>query len=236
MRFDVDVIRSGIVNAYLIRGRRIALVDTLAPAGWGRLLKALQRAGLSLGDIEFILITHHHFDHCGNLARLKRLSGAVVVAGAADVPVIEGSQPVPPPSDLNRVGRFLAKLPTRLLESYQKCECAGVDVPVHGGEAIEELGLEVVALPGHTPGGVAYYDPEGRRAFTGDLVSNYFGRPGMPTLSASESLAEIAASQEALAELGLETAFPGHGPAPMQGASPAIGRLLEKRRGSAAAG
>jgi glyoxylase-like metal-dependent hydrolase (beta-lactamase superfamily II) len=234
MRFDVDVIKGGIVNAYLIRGRRIALVDTLVPAGWNKLLKALGSARLSVGDIEFILMTHSHFDHCGNLARLKELSGAVVIAGAEDAPVIEGVKPVPPPSELNRVGRFLGKLPPRLLESYQKCEFAKVDRVVSGGELVEELGLEVVAVPGHTPGGIAYYDREGGRAFIGDMVSNYFSRPGMPTLSASDSLEDILASQEALAALGLETAYPGHGSVLEPGASQAIRRLFEKRRAAAA--
>lgn len=230
MRFEVIRINGGIENAYLLKGERVALVDTLAPTGWRKLLKVLQRSRVALGDIEYILITHHHFDHCGNLARLRELSGAKVVAGEFDTPVIEGTRPNPPPGTLNRLGRALAKLPPPLLHSYQKYDPAAVDSRVSGGEMIEELGLEVIALPGHTGGGIGFLDREGKRAWVGDMVSNYLSRPGMPTISASESLDEIFSSQQLLAGLDLQTAYPGHGAVIQPDASAVIGRMTEKKR------
>jgi glyoxylase-like metal-dependent hydrolase (beta-lactamase superfamily II) len=94
---------------------------------------------------------------------------------------------------------------------------------------IEEFGLEVLALPGHTAGGVGFLDREGRRAFVGDMVSNLIS-PGMPVLSASDSVEQILSSQELLAGLGLNTVYPGHGSPIEPDASRQIAEMLRKKR------
>src|SRR5450756_2294194 len=119
MRFEVTQIKSMIVNAYLLTGEHVALVDTLDGMGYGKIQKALRGKGLEVSDVEFILITHHHSDHAKNAAKIKRLSGATLIAGAQDAPVIEGTELNPSPSHINRLGRFMDKLPRSLLESYQ---------------------------------------------------------------------------------------------------------------------
>lgn len=230
MALEVTRVKMGIVNAYLLTGDTVALVDTGVPMSYGKLEKALQEKGLGTRDIEYILITHHHFDHAGNVRRVKDASGAVLVAGAADAPVIDGRSETPPTGDLNRLGRLIKKLPESWVKSYQRYDSAPVDVEVTGGETLDALGLEVVALAGHTPGGVGFLDREGRRAFIGDLMSYFMKRPGMPSISASYSLEEIFASQEELAALGLEVAYPGHGEVIMPDASSIIADYSRKKK------
>ncbi|MBM3957984.1 MAG: MBL fold metallo-hydrolase, partial [Gemmatimonadetes bacterium] len=140
MTLEVTAVR-GMENAYLLTGGPVALVDTMGPRGYRKIVKALAEKGYRVEDVEYILITHHHYDHAGCAARIKELSGATVIAGAADAPVIDGSAPSPPPGTLNRLGRFARRLPKSLVESYQKFPEVGVDSPVSGGEVIEELGL-----------------------------------------------------------------------------------------------
>ncbi|MHB8896765.1 MAG: MBL fold metallo-hydrolase, partial [Candidatus Geothermincolia bacterium] len=188
MGFEVVPIIGLMENAYLIKGTHIALVDTMAPKSFKRIVKTLTLNGLSIGDVEFVLITHNHFDHAGNAARIKELSGATIIAGAEDASVIEGTELIPPMSDINRLGRTLGKLPDSWMRKYQKFDYVKIDRKVEGGDMIEELDLEVLGLPGHTAGGVGFLDRECRRAFIGDMVSNFYGRPGMPALSASKSL------------------------------------------------
>jgi glyoxylase-like metal-dependent hydrolase (beta-lactamase superfamily II) len=229
MGYEVTRVKDMVGNAYLLTNEHVVLVDTLTPKGFKNIERAMESRGLAPGDVEYILITHHHFDHCGSLARLKELSGATVIAGAADAPVIEGKEPAPPPSKLSFVGRMLCRLPGSVVEGYQKYEPCPVDMKVEGGETIEEIGLEVIPLPGHTRGGVGYLDRDGRRAFTGDLVSNYLGSAGMPTLSASESVDDILESQRRLADLHLETVYPGHGGVIDRFASQLINQMVKKK-------
>jgi glyoxylase-like metal-dependent hydrolase (beta-lactamase superfamily II) len=234
MGFEVYQIKSRIGNAYLLTGDRVALVDTLDGMGFGKIQRALRGRCLDVPDVEFILITHNHFDHAKNAGRIKKLSGARLIAGFADAPVIEGTEPNPPPSDLNRLGRFLGKLPKSVLESYQSFERVEVDWKVSGGEVIEELELEVVALPGHTPGGTCFLDRGGRRAFIGDLVSGPRGKPGMPYLSFSEDLDEIRRSQELIAGLDLDIVYTGHGEVIQPDASKKIADFVEEQKAKGA--
>src|SRR3954471_7572326 len=70
----------GTVNAWLLRGDPVTLVDT-GPRDDGALaaLEAgLRRHGLRIEDLELVLATHHHLDHVGLAATIQRRSGATV--------------------------------------------------------------------------------------------------------------------------------------------------------------
>jgi hydroxyacylglutathione hydrolase len=230
MRFDVIPIKSMVANAYLMVGDYVALVDTLSGTGYGKIEKALRGKGLEVSNVEYILLTHHHFDHAKNAAKIKKLSGATLIAGTQDAPIIDGTGSSQPPGDLNRLGRFFRRLPKSIFESYQSYERVEVDRKVTGGEVIEELGLEVVAVPGHTSGGVCFLDRERRRAFIGDIVSGQRGKPGMPYLSFSEDIDEIRRSQELIAVLDLDIAYPGHGEVIQPDASKRIAGFVEEQK------
>src|SRR5690348_17017293 len=78
----------GSVNAWLMRGDPLTLVDT-GPCS-DQALDALERGlllrGVRVEDIELVIGTHHHHDHVGLAATIKRRSGAriAVLAGAAE--------------------------------------------------------------------------------------------------------------------------------------------------------
>ncbi|MCA1054735.1 MBL fold metallo-hydrolase [Rossellomorea aquimaris] len=70
----------GDVNVYLIKGDVLTLVDAgpLTETAWGQLSAALATLGYSPGDIEQIVLTHHHPDHAG---MLERFSESVKIIG-----------------------------------------------------------------------------------------------------------------------------------------------------------
>lgn len=219
-------------SCYLVLGRRCYLVDTHAPFARRKLEQQLaQHLGSPPRALAGILITHSHFDHVGNLARLASSTGARVCAGADDVAVLEGRQPPAPMSELSALGRLLRKLPW-LTERYQRCVPCAVQVALRGGEQLDELGLEVIALPGHTPGAVGYVDRAAHRAFVGDAVMHLFGHISLPTLAASYSLELIESSMRRLVELDLDLMYPGHGPVIGPGASHQLARFVARRFGA----
>jgi glyoxylase-like metal-dependent hydrolase (beta-lactamase superfamily II) len=230
MEFDVVPIITLGGNAYILKGKHVALVDTLHPKAFKKIVRALSEEGLSVGDIELVLITHNHFDHVGNVARIKEISGATVIAGAADAGVIEGTEMVKLVATHNRLGKAMSKLPESWVHSSQKFDKTTIDRQVEGGDRIDELGLEVLGLPGHTTGGVGFLDRERNRAFIGDMVSNYFSRAGMPALVGSDDVDDIYRSQELLAGLDLDVAYPGHGKIIEPDASKIIGLFVDKKK------
>ncbi len=221
-------IRTLTANCYLVLGTRPYLVDTNTPKAKGKILGALQANGLKPDDLGYVIITHHHYDHTGCLAEMKRLSGARVAVGAGDAAVVSGAVEAPGPGDISPAGRLLRKLPPSWLESYQRYEKCPVDLELAEGEVIEELGLEVLELPGHTEGGIALYSRSERAAFTGDIVGNIMGRLGPPFLSFSYDKEAIISSMERLASLDLDYAYPGHGTVIGPGAAGKIASLASK--------
>src|SRR3954462_10912316 len=72
------------VNAWLLRGEPLTLVDT-GPYGdeaYAALEAGLKAAGVGVKDIELVLVTHHHLDHSGLATRIAEHSGASI--GALD--------------------------------------------------------------------------------------------------------------------------------------------------------
>jgi glyoxylase-like metal-dependent hydrolase (beta-lactamase superfamily II) len=70
----------GDVNAYLIKGDVLTLVDAgpLTDTAWSQLTGALASLGYSADDIDQIVLTHHHPDHAG---MLQRFSDSVKIIG-----------------------------------------------------------------------------------------------------------------------------------------------------------
>ena len=66
------------------------LVDTAMPEATSQIKASIEKLGFKISDIKYLLNTHAHIDHTGGLAEMKQASGAQLVAGAADKPLLEG--------------------------------------------------------------------------------------------------------------------------------------------------
>ena len=88
----------------------------------------------------------------------------------------------------------------------------GLDVePLRTGQRLKlgKTELQVLHMPGHSPGSIALYDSEGASAIVGDTVfcDGGVGRWDLP----GGDLAELRSSVNRLRELGLKNMYPGHG-------------------------
>src|SRR6476620_8866675 len=66
------------------------LVDTVMPEATSQIKANIEKLGFKVADIKYLLNTHAHIDHTGGLAEMKQASGAQLVAGEADKPLLEG--------------------------------------------------------------------------------------------------------------------------------------------------
>lgn len=89
--------------------------------------------------IRMILLTHHHHDHAGYAAEIARRTGAAVVAHEAEIPLFGRQGPV-----------------TEVVVDNVRLSCGS-------------LSLQVLHIPGHTAGQLAFR-LEGVGLFTGDTL------------------------------------------------------------------
>lgn len=229
---DITAIKTKIANSYIVSGDFPPfLVDVNTPRALKKIKDAIRGKGYALSDISKILITHYHYDHTGCLAGIKRLTGATVVAGSGDIPLIEGAKEIIPEGEITRTARIIKRIPARMykrLFSYQFVESASVDMEVDRDMEISEIGIEAIFLPGHTHGGTGYYMKDESILFCGDMVSNWFGKISYPVLSSSYSMDEIKGSMKRIADLGADYIYPGHGKIIGPNASEKVREFLEK--------
>ena len=92
---------------------------------------------------------------------------------------------------------------------------ADIDSPLHDGESIRigEGTLQVIHMPGHSPGGVALYDKADGFLISGDSL--FEGSVGRTDLPGGDMTALISAIKEKLLTLPDDTVvYPGHGGPP----------------------
>ncbi|MDP9817449.1 MBL fold metallo-hydrolase [Spirilliplanes yamanashiensis] len=198
-------VRIGYAHAHLIVvDDGVVLVDTGLPGRGHRIERALHGLRRQVGDVHTILLTHHHPDHTGGLADLRRRSGAAVVAHAADVPVVTGAERVTPTHPVVKlVGRIIGA-----------AEPAPVDDVLTADGPTRVDGITAIHTPGHTAGHVSYLlDRSGGVLFAGDAAAGGRRRLGSTPAMVTADHAAARRSVARLAELDFDTAVFGHGPA-----------------------
>jgi metallo-beta-lactamase class B len=68
----------------------LILMDTAVPQVTGMIKDNIAKLGFKVADIKYILNSHAHFDHTGGFAELKKETGAQLIAGERDKPLLEG--------------------------------------------------------------------------------------------------------------------------------------------------
>lgn len=125
-------------------------------------------------DLEYILLTHGHFDHIGGVKGIQELTGAKVVISKEDEPMLSSSK--------MSLAAFCGGLHND----------ADADILVADGDIIMlgESAIHVISAPGHTKGGVCYICDG--NIFSGDTL--FFcscGRTDFPGGSSTEMLSSL---------------------------------------------
>lgn len=179
-------------NAYVVgctTTKQAVIIDP-APESADAILDCLETKGF---HCIAILLTHSHWDHIADAPTLKDKLNVPIYIHELDAP------------NLKRPGADGLPL-------WVEIRGLEADHLIHEGMIIPvgELSFHVLETPGHTPGGVCFYEPEEGVLFSGDtLFKGTIGNLSFPT--ARPHL--MWHSLDKLAELPAHThVYPGHGP------------------------
>jgi hydroxyacylglutathione hydrolase len=210
-------------NCYLVRaGEKYLLVDTGYEYEWGLFRRRLRETGVELGEIGFILLTHHHDDHSGLLHAITAANPeAKVILTATGREILAGGKHVhgPDAGYINRrIGWMLSlkgKLDKGWTHTFPPYHTRPNDVLLSGETNLRDIGIPldgcILATPGHSPDHVSVVFDDGD-CLAGDAAANFLQRAGAKHCVISvDDLDEYYASWRKILSAGARRIFPGHG-------------------------
>jgi glyoxylase-like metal-dependent hydrolase (beta-lactamase superfamily II) len=213
-----------LVNMYIIKTPEgLISIDTGwdSPPAITSLEEQLAEIGAAFSDIIKVLITHGHIDHMGMVPRLKRDYGIQYYLPFNEVDLIK-ARFTDKDNYLPLTDAFLKEhgvpevelIPPEVsLPAPLNLASTRPDVLLYGNEEIKagEYILRVINIPGHTPGHVAYYEPDKKFLFSGDML--------LPTIATNAAfhvqymhnpLELYLHSLQTLTTLEIDQVLPGH--------------------------
>jgi N-acyl homoserine lactone hydrolase len=170
-----------------------ALFDTGHYSDRNELLAALNAVNLKPRDIQYVFLSHLHFDHILNLSLF---SDATAIVSKAE---------------LNHAEKVVAAvIEDPAIPEVWPALFEGREIQTIEGTTVIDDDLEVAVLPGHTPGGlVLYCRKPAAAAVCGDVIKNGWGLlTGTVTQSATIDSEQQASIQKIIARA--EVIIPGH--------------------------
>ncbi|NLO98445.1 MAG: MBL fold metallo-hydrolase [Peptococcaceae bacterium] len=149
------------VNCYLVSCDKTGKAILVDPGAGSKMISNWLKEKKK--DVEYIVLTHGHWDHLGAVEDLRRELGVKVAVHKDDAPMLTD-----PKLNLSYYsGRSIALAPAEvLLEDNQILK-------------IGEMEVKVLHTPGHTPGGICLLTKDG--LLSGDtLFSTSIGRTDFP--------------------------------------------------------
>ena len=200
-------------HVYLLKdkGSTYTLIDCGLPGSDVAIGQYLDRHHIEPTAIKRILITHLHRDHTGALRKLierthaRTFSHWIEAAYIACDPPYDG--PGTPPA-----------------------EPVTIDEPIKDGDTLDAAGgLIAYHTPGHTPGHTAFYQPERRWLFSGDL---FFGEGPRVTLTPPDFTQHLPTAQisaRRVAHLSVDALLTYHGGPILEKGGAAIRHVTQPR-------
>jgi len=154
----------------------LVLVDAGLPGQCDAIAQAIADEGFRAEDLTHIIITHQDWDHVGSVLDLTKLAPAAqVVAHVDEAPYIDGRKlPIKLAARLKQYDTMPEEHRAGVDNWKKSYENAPILVAqqVQDGQVLPICGdIEIVHVPGHTPGHIAVYFKESRIIVCGDAVN-----------------------------------------------------------------
>jgi hydroxyacylglutathione hydrolase len=201
---------AGRSNVFILTdGQKTILIDTSVSGLWNSLIKKLEKLGIN--KIDYLILTHAHFDHAANANKIKEKYNASVIIQQEEAGYLANGDNILPYGTtiftkliVNVFGkRFFSRF------KYEPCQ---PDILINSYYNLRELGFNayLIHTPGHTAGSMSLIIDD-EIAIVGDTMFGVFKWSVFPPYAEDEKL--MIHSWGKLLETKCSEFLPSHGTA-----------------------
>lgn len=234
---EIFQVLSGRSNSYLIRYEKgNILVDTGKTSAFDELVESLRQLRVQMNEVGYLVLTHTHFDHCQNAAKLKSSGNCQIIVGEPEAIFAEsGYTPLPKGVFLltriiSTFGNWIGKArfgyepihPDILIQDETSMFVANTNRDeyshassirhlknkLYSDETKLDDRVKIVPTPGHSAGSISLII-DNEIALVGDALFGVFRNSVLPPFA--DDFTPTIKSWGTLLASGCRTFLPGHG-------------------------
>lgn len=199
---------SGRSNVFLLTNGGVnILIDTSPGFLWTKLHRRLKH--LNVKYIDYLVLTHVHFDHANNAQNIKNEYTAKVIVHEAEAKYLAEGQPLLTKGS-NLFTRFLLNTLSGISATIIKCNPCAYDIAVGERFEFDSFGINayIIHTPGHSQGSVSLIVDD-EIAITGDTLFGIFPWSVFPPFL--QDVSKLLVSWRKLLDTGCSLFLPSHG-------------------------
>jgi glyoxylase-like metal-dependent hydrolase (beta-lactamase superfamily II) len=201
-------ILSGRSNVFLILKSEFNILVDTSPGTYRRKLDTLLKK-LNISRIDYLVLTHSHYDHAENAGFIKKTYGARVIINQEEAGFLERGENIVPKGTHPLPGALISIF-SPLFVRLARYEPCAPDISAGSLYEFKEPGLNVhiIHTPGHTQGSMSVI-VDNEIALVGDAMFGIFRDKIMPPFGNDKD--QIVRSWGKLLETGCRIFLPSHG-------------------------
>jgi glyoxylase-like metal-dependent hydrolase (beta-lactamase superfamily II) len=208
--YKIIRILAGRSNVFLLtNGIKNILIDTSVKSNWEKLEKRLNT--LNITQLDYLILTHAHFDHAGNSFKLREKYKAQVIVHESETSYLTSGDNIIP-NGTNPLTRALIYLFAKKVFPRLKFEPCKYNLAVGSNLDLKDLGFNayIIHTPGHTKGSMSIV-VDNEIALAGDAMFGIFKWSIFPPYASDAC--QMIKSWGVLLDTNCSLFIPGHGSA-----------------------
>lgn len=171
--YQIIRVLSGRSNVFLLTdGNCNILIDTSVARMWDKLRKELDKIGID--SINYLILTHAHFDHAANTRRVKEKFNSKVIIQCLEEKYLSRGDNILPNGTTILTAVIVKLIGNRLIRRFMYEPCSP-DILVESEYSLKEFGFNAYLMhtPGHTKGSMSLIIDD-EIAIVGDAMFGVF--------------------------------------------------------------
>jgi glyoxylase-like metal-dependent hydrolase (beta-lactamase superfamily II) len=185
------------------------LVDTGMSSAYRNLNKNIRELQAPGGKIDYLILTHTHFDHCRNAARIKEQYACRIIAGENEKDFAESGY-TPVPCGTKPITKIISRIGAKPAQKLLRYKAFIPDILTGEYYDLEEgePGVKIIKTNGHSPGSLSVL-VDNEIGIVGDTLFGVFSNSVFPPFADNQP--EMIKSWNKLLHTECKIFLPGHG-------------------------